>query len=841
MSSAGDARWMEKSGAPGQPATLEDLRVLVGQLLEAQAVAHVGSWSWTIATDTLSWSPELYRIAGRDPETFIPSYESVPDLLHPDDRERVAKLRTTAVDRGDSFFYMARIVLPDGTTNWVESKGAPKIVDGVVTGYVGTALDVTDRVLADISLREIDARYRGIVATSREGIWATDATGITTFVNECMATMLGYPFDEMVGRPMFDFLDEEGRRIAEERIAQQRVNGSGDRVEFRFSRRDGTDLWTLVNSSPTFDNEGRYEGELAMFTDISQRKEAEDTLAHSATHDDLTGLPNRALLLDRMEVGLARSVRLRTKLAVLYCDLDHFKVVNDSLGHDAGNEVLAAVAERMVSAARPGDTVARLGGDEFVICCEDVADEAAVEAITERVTRSLAKPVLSGGRELFLTVSIGIRFSKEGADTARDLLRDADAAMHLAKAAGPAGCVVFDASVRARAEQRLEIESALHHALERAELRVHYQPTVSIADGAIVGVEALVRWQHPQHGLQAPGFFIGVAEETGLIIPIGLWVLEQACRELRSWNDRGAPRMTMAVNISPRQLRSPDLVDRIAGILERSRIDPSDLCLEITENALMHDTAAGDAILTSLKALGLRLAIDDFGTGYSSLSYLRRFPIDILKIDQSFVAQLGTDAEATAIVTSIVHLAKSLKLETVAEGVETREQLGQLELLGCRNAQGYYWSKPVSPDEIARRLTLPDTTSPPIPVSPSAGKIRVVIADDEEVHRAIIRRTLERSGRFVVVGEAVDGQQAVELAKLERPDLVVLDLSMQKMDGLEAHPRILAQAPGTRVALLSGYIGTAPIDTGASVHLRKGVKPAELLENLLLVMGELPL
>ena len=814
----------------------QELRRLNEQLLQAQAVAQVGSWTWRMASDASTWSPELYRIMGRDPNTFSPTYTSVLECFHEDDRANVGATIDAAIRTGGDLFYLARAVRPDGTIRWIESRAAPTLVDGVVVSLIGTMLDVTDRHTAHAALRESEARYRAMMDNTSEGIWSIDAAGHTTYVNNRMAEMLGYHVDEMLGRPLFDFFDAEGRRIAAESLGRQRA-GTNERFDFRILRLDGTALWTLVSTAPIWGEDGHHAGTLAIVTDITDRKEAENNLAHSATHDDLTGLPNRVLLLDRLEVALARCSRVDGKLAVLFCDLDHFKFINDSLGHAAGDEVLEAVAERFVSAVRPSDTVARIGGDEFVMCCQDLTDDDAAEVVAARVARTLTKPVVIDGREIFVTVSIGIRLAKSSNESAGDLLRDADAAMYQAKEAGRDCCSVFDQTLRTRAERRLEIESGLHRALARGEFRVHYQPTIHLHDGSTAGVEAVVRWQHPERGLRPPADFIGIAEETGLIVPIGIWVLDQACQQLHSWNELGSGPLTMAVNLSSRQLRSPDLVDQVAEILARSGICPAHLSLEITESALIQDATAAEAILSSLKALGLRLAIDDFGTGYSSLSYLRRFPIDILKIDQSFVAQLGTDAESTAIVTSVVHLAKALSLEVVAEGVETREQLTQLEQLGCHLAQGYYWSRPVPPEQMELQLKLA-ATAPARGVAASVdGKIRVLIADDEAPHRAVVKRILERSGHFVVVAEAGDGRQAVQLAEREQPDLVVLDLSMPKMDGLEALPRILATSTGTKVAFLSGHIGTASVAEGASLHLRKGIKPEQMVEDLLLVMG----
>jgi diguanylate cyclase (GGDEF)-like protein/PAS domain S-box-containing protein len=710
------------------------------------------------------------------------------------------------------------------------------VPDGAAQGLPGTLVDATGRP-ENVPLRASEGLYRMIVETSREGIWMIDAAGTTTFVNHRMADLLGYRVEEMIGRPLFDFLDDEGRGIATASLGRHRV-GLDVQMDFRFVRRDGTDLWTLISASPIQDADGNYVGALKMFTDITERKLAEANLVHAATHDRLTGLPNRALLVDRLNIAVARSSGQGASLAVLFCDLDRFKVINDSMGHAAGDTVLATIAERLCAVIRPGDTVARIGDDEFVFCCEGLDDDAEATRIADRVWGALAVPIVVDGREVFVTTSIGIRVLTGAIEPAESLLRDADAAMYQAKQSGGACSYMFDESLRQRQGSRLEIEGDLHRALERGELRVHYQPVVSIADGILAGVEALLRWEHPDKGMMLPFDFIGIAEETGLIVPMGLWVLDQACQQLHEWQQLGAGPLTMAVNVSPRQLRSPELTSQVAEILRRTGVRPGDLCLEVTETILIEHVGVADDVLAALRELGVRIALDDFGTGYSSLNHLHQFPVDVLKIDRSFIAHLGSDVEATAIVASVVHLAQALGLEVVAEGIETSKQLGQLRLLGCQLAQGYFWSRPVPPDQLSSWLQ-PLMHSAPSP-GRAGGKLTVLLADDEAAYRSTTKRMLELSGHFSVVAEAVDGQMAVELSACHRPDLVLLDFSMPKMGGLEALPQILSSSPSTKVAILSASNsgdGRDPIPDGASACFGKAVEPSRLVSALLLVAG----
>jgi diguanylate cyclase (GGDEF)-like protein len=429
-----------------------------------------------------------------------------------------------------------------------------------------------------------------------------------------------------------------------------------------------------------------------------ERKRAEVELAHQAMHDALTALPNRALFYDRLGQALNRVGRHSTAAAVLFLDLDRFKLINDSLGHGAGDKLLVAVAERLSNVLRGGDTAARFGGDEFVILCEDVSGELQAIAIAERIAAELDAPFTVAGDEVFMRTSVGIALATEPGARPEALIRDADAAMYRAKERGGGVYEVFDDQMRERAVRRMETENALHRALDRGEFVMHYQPIVQMATGALHGVEALARWEHPHRGLVMPGEFIEAAEETGLIITLGAWAFEAACRQSAAW---GGLTM-MSVNLSARQCGHPELVATFGEILRRTGADPASVCLEITETALMEDVETSTATLSALKELGLTLALDDFGTGYSSLRALQHFPVDVVKIDRSFIAPIEHDPQEAAIVAAVISLSHALGLRTVAEGIETIAQVDRLRALGCDLAQGFYFAKPAPPDEVRR-------------------------------------------------------------------------------------------------------------------------------------------
>jgi diguanylate cyclase (GGDEF)-like protein/PAS domain S-box-containing protein len=475
-----------------------------------------------------------------------------------------------------------------------------------------------------------------------------------------------------------------------------------NRAERRLVRPDGEEVWVSLSASTVHDDDGSPLYAVLHVEDATERKLAEARLTEMALHDPLTGLPNRLLLLDRLQRSLARARRRRTGVALLVCDLDRFKVINDSLGHDAGDALLVSMARRLEEVLRDHDTAARPGGDEFVVVCEDVGEEEAVH-VAQRMQEVMGMPCAIGDDEVVVTASIGIVMSN-GFASPYALLRDADAAMYRAKDGGGGRIEVFDDVLAGQAISRLRTESGLRRALEQDELRVHYQPIINLGSGLVEGVEALVRWEDPERGLVPPDEFLDVAEETGLIVPIGAWVLQEACRQVGAWQRRFGFPLTVAVNLSARQVARHGLSSVVAAALRDGGVEPSALCLELTETVLIEAGTSTLAMLRSLKELGVRLSIDDFGTGYSSLSYLRRFPVDVVKVDRSFVAGLGGEgsenSEDEAIVSAVVGLTQRLGLRAVAEGVETESQAARLRAMRCDMAQGFLFARPAPPEEL---------------------------------------------------------------------------------------------------------------------------------------------
>jgi diguanylate cyclase (GGDEF)-like protein/PAS domain S-box-containing protein len=575
--------------------------------------------------------------------------------------------------------------------------------DGETVSVIGIAHDITDRKLTEEALSRSEERYRRIVDTASEGIWTIDAQLITSFVNARMADMLGYETKDMIGRSQCDFLFKEDRAAFLKWRADV-VHGDQASTEQRFRCKDGTALWTLASVSPIITPEEQLQGTITMVTDITERKQQQEQLLYQAHYDPMTDLPNRFLAMDRLEQNIRVAARNGTSTALLFLDLDDFKKVNDALGHEVGDQVLKLASIRLKKAVRLSDTVARLGGDEFIILIRDIKDAGAVSSVAEKIVHAFQEVFYVMGREVMLTASLGISIYPEDGSDPLVLLRNADTAMYHAKAAGRNAYQYFTESMNLDVARRLQMEEQLRLALGRKEFDLVYQPIVNVSVGNIVGVEALLRWRNPILGDVLPSDFIDVAEQTGLIIDMGEWVLETALSDLKDWQPLCKQGFRLALNVSPRQFRQAGFVLRLQQAMEESGISGEQLEMEITEGILLGGEVGAAEVISQLRNLGVSISMDDFGTGYSSLSYLRNYRFDTLKIDRVFIRDVIDDPNDRELVVATLRMARGLGVKVVAEGVETREQLDFLRRETCDYAQGYYISRPVKKEVIVGYL-----------------------------------------------------------------------------------------------------------------------------------------
>jgi diguanylate cyclase (GGDEF)-like protein/PAS domain S-box-containing protein len=613
----------------------------------------------------------------------------------------------------------------DGTSFPVECTVTPLLADGEIVGSAVTFHDISRRrqleddlrtarrkveqlLKAERALRRAaeasEVRFRDLVQGLDAVVWEADGIAYrTTFVSDRARDMLGYEPSDYLADPQFwenhVHPDDLAQAVAASDAAIHDLRAVV--LEYRFMAADGRWVWINDRVRVTTDPSGRSRRLTGVMIDVSERKRLESELERQAFEDALTGLPNRALFMDRLRHALERRRGRRRRTAVLFIDIDGLKLINDTLGHEAGDDVLREVAHRLKQSARVSDTVARLGGDEFTMLLEDLTSDQDVREVATRLEARLRAPMLVGSREMSVTASIGIALADAGMREPEVLLQRADIAMYRAKQDGKNRSVVYEEAMAAKAWARLDLELDLRRAIERSELRVFYQPIVDVATSRIIAVEALVRWQHPDRGLLAPAEFIGLAEENGLIVSIGALVLEQASRHVVEWQKAGAADLTLNVNVSARQFQEAGLVDDIVASLERTGLRPDHLRLEITEGVMLTDPDAARQTMTSLRDLGIGVVVDDFGTGYSSLGYLKAFPLDGLKIDRSFIAGLGENAEDGVIVTAAIAIGRAFNLPVTAEGIETADQLAELRRLNCDQGQGYIFSRPLAAEEIA--------------------------------------------------------------------------------------------------------------------------------------------
>ena len=568
-----------------------------------------------------------------------------------------------------------------------------------------------ERMIIEEHLFEEKERAQVTLDCIGDAVISTDISGNIMFLNQVAEKMTGWQLREVAGQPMakaFRIVNASTRKVIQNpmlKASEQNRKGNLP-ANSVLIQKDGTEIYIEDSVAPIHDHDGKVIGSVLVFRDVSAARAMAQQIAHAAEHDFLTGLPNRLLLNDRIGQAIILAERNKDKVAVLFLDMDGFKHINDSLGHSAGDKLLQSIANRLRNCVRAPDTVSRQGGDEFIVLLQGVnqPEDAAVAA--RRLLDSVAESYSMGQHNLHITTSIGVSLYPDDGPDAETLIKNADTAMYQAKEHGRQSFQFFKAEMNVRAVERQSIEEDLRRALERNEFALHYQPKIDLATGAITGVEALLRWTHPTRGSISPAQFIPIAEDTGLILPIGAWVLREACTQAQAWVEAGLPMGTIAVNVSAIELRNADFLREMLSTLCDSGLDPRSLELELTESVLMKNSGSAASVLQSIREKGVRIAIDDFGTGFSSLSYLRKFPLDALKIDQSFIRQIVTSSDDTAIVSAIISMGQSLKLRVIAEGVETTEDLTFLQQLKCDEAQGYYFSRPVPAERCADLLRI---------------------------------------------------------------------------------------------------------------------------------------
>jgi diguanylate cyclase (GGDEF)-like protein/PAS domain S-box-containing protein len=666
-------------------------------LNKAQRIAQIGSWELDLVSGRLIWSDEIYRLFEIDKARFGASYEAFLDAVHPDDRERVNRAYSDSLAMRTPYEITHRLRMADGRVKWVNERGETQYDGhGHAIRSSGTVQDITVRKLADESLR----LYASVFEHSGEAILITDQDRRIVAVNRAFTQLTGYTLADIMGKN--PKVLSSGETPPETYLAMwtaldQAGYWQGEIID---RRKDGTLYPKWLSISAVREPDGSITHYIGSFTDISERKKVEAQISQLAYHDGLTEMLNRIGLQSQLDQALAMAGRDRRELAVIFLDVDRFKTINDTMGHAVGDKLLVEAARRLRHNLRNSDIVARFGGDEFVVVLTDVDDAAAAARVADKILRALATPYLIDERELHSTASIGIAFFPGDGNDADTLLKNADTAMYHAKSLGRNNLQFFTAEMNQAAVKRLTLDHELRVAMEGRQFVLHYQPQLDGPSGRPVAVEALVRWQHPRNGLLAPSEFISVAEETGLILQLGEWVLDEACRQLRAWRDAGLTGLVMAVNLSAHQLRAPTLVPSVADVLKKYALSGSELELEVTESVAMHDPDASIKTLKALRDLGVRLSIDDFGTGYSSLSYLKLLPIQALKLDKSFVRDIETDSNDVAICTATIALAHSLNLSVVAEGVETEAQRLLLASHHCDYMQGYLFSRPLPAEAV---------------------------------------------------------------------------------------------------------------------------------------------
>ncbi|MDP2098737.1 MAG: EAL domain-containing protein [Methylobacter sp.] len=786
----------ESNGGQCQPAAAQDIeiryRALFDNMFEGVAYCSMvfegGKPSDFICLDVnlaFETLTGLRDVIGKKVSTLIPDFSSSNRALF-DSFGRVAATGATErfetyIDRLNSWF----IVTVYGAGN---------------SRFIAVFADTTEKKLNEQALQTSERKCRSLFDEARQFIGLLTSDGIMVDINRTALELAGIQAYDVSGKPFWETPwwtpSPEVHELLQSAVARA-AQGDYVRFEVKLQASNGNLRDMDFSLKPLSGESGIVEQLIAEGHDITEHRNYERQLEHMATHDILTGLANRSLLADRISQAISHACRFGQIIAVFLLDIDRFKLINDSLGHGLGDLLLKEIAHRLKSCTRVGDTVARMGGDEFVLLMTNLENENDSALFGRRVLDALSFPIPLDGHQLTVTASAGVSLYPKDGNDLDVLLKNADIALCRAKDMGRNCFQFYSSRMNERMLQRLEFESELRLALKHGWFTLHYQPQVDILSGEIIGCEALIRMNHPERGMIPPNEFISMAEETGLIVAIGEWVIQEACQQMKRWQDEHPNELVMAVNVSPLQFRHPDLIEVVRRALESSGLAASYLELEFTEGALMKNVPSTLQLMKKFKAMGLRLAIDDFGTGYSSLNYLKQFPIDKLKIDQSFVKNIAFDPSDAAIVQAIIALARSLGLSTIAEGVETEAQLGYLRVLHCNELQGFFFSRAVPPDEFIALLERS------LHVKPIESEHVLLLVDDEKNILASLNRILCREGYQILM--ATSGEEGLELMAKHRVDVVISDQRMTGMSGVEFLRRVKLMYPNAVRMILSGY------------------------------------
>ena len=836
-------------------------------LAEAQRLARLGSWTWDLGRDVVTWSDELYRIFGVGKPMFTHTFEGFLSLVHPDDRSKVEQAVRAALVSEVSFSFEHRLATDE--LSWVRGSGDVDIDgDGIVVRMHGTAQEITEEVSVRGTLAELRRRSAALELASTASLvtlYGSDEN--IAFSTAPSEYTCGLTASESYGVSERDLIHGDDVAHVNADLARLRASPGASIVSrYRSANTDGS--WRTVEAWGTnATGDPNIQGMLVCLHELDGESAGAEPGHVAASRDPLAGLANHAQFLAYAEQTVVRARRCAWGTAILVIDIDGFRDLNEAWGDVSGDMILAEVAARLEltfgtsdvvgrvapTAGHQEDAVARLGGDRFHVVCENVADPDAARAVGERVNRLMASPVLlAGGEQIRVSVGIGIAIVGPTERSIEHRIRDAEDALLSAKRGGHGRCVVVAEGHPTDEEVYRDAVRALRHALDADELVLHYQPKLSLESDRITGVEALVRWQDSARGLVPPLEFIPLAEETGLIIPLGSWVIEEACRQAAAWQSSlpRQPPLVVAVNVSGVQF-TPNLIPVVAAALTASGAAANQLCLEVTESILMTDADAAAQTLDGLAALGVKLSIDDFGTGYSSLSYLKRFPLHELKIDKSFIDGVGSDADDTAIVAATVAMAHALGLSVIAEGVESADQLDRLGVIGCQEVQGYLVSRPQAAELITEFLHTEAMSgwrsaivhAPATPMNPYRPN-RILVVDDTDDVRQLAKIALTVAGFDVY--EAVGGAEAIEIARDLQPDCVILDISMPKMSGIEVCRRLRDDPTTTRCTILMLTSNTAAVDkieafsSGADDYIIKPFSPRALVDRVQAALRRAP-